>query len=39
LLADGAVMWIGYEAGTTVLPAMSSIDGSGVGDQVLSRQP
>jgi prepilin-type N-terminal cleavage/methylation domain-containing protein len=39
LLADGAVTWIGYEAGTTVLPAMSSIDGSGVGDQVLSRQP
>lgn len=39
LHADGAVTFIGYEAGTTVLPVMSSIDGSGVGGQILSSQP
>jgi prepilin-type N-terminal cleavage/methylation domain-containing protein len=39
LLADAAVTVIGYEAGTTVLPAMSSIDGSGIGDHMLSTQP
>ena len=36
LQADGAVTFIGYEAGTTVLPAMSSINGSGTGGQALS---
>jgi prepilin-type N-terminal cleavage/methylation domain-containing protein len=38
LLADGAVTWIGYEAGTTVLPAMSSIDGTESNGQVLSTE-
>ena len=39
LHADGSVAFIGYEAGTTVLPVMSSIDGSGSGDQTLTTQP
>ncbi|MFM7416289.1 MAG: H-X9-DG-CTERM domain-containing protein [Alphaproteobacteria bacterium] len=39
LLADGSVTFIGYEAGTTVLPAMSSIDGSGTGGEVISSVP
>jgi len=39
LQADGSVAFIGYEAGTTVLPVMSSIDGSGSSGQALSTQP
>ena len=39
LHADGSVAFIGYEAGTTVLPVMSSIDGSGSSGQALSTQP
>lgn len=39
LLADGSVMFVAYEAGTTVLPAMSSIDGTHAGGETLSSQP
>jgi prepilin-type N-terminal cleavage/methylation domain-containing protein len=39
LQADGAVTFIGYEVGTTVLPVMASIDGSGVGGRTVSAQP
>lgn len=39
LYADGSVAFIGYEAGTTVLPVMSSIDGSGSSGQTVSTQP
>ena len=39
LVADGSVTFIGYEAGTTVLPAMSNIDGSGYGGEILSTAP
>lgn len=39
LQADGAVTFIGYEAGTTVLPMMSSINGLAAGGRALSTQP
>jgi prepilin-type N-terminal cleavage/methylation domain-containing protein len=39
LLADGSVTYIGYEAGTTVLPAMSSVNGSDAVGEVLSSRP